>query len=73
MRAREGFHLIDVVSHSNIAAMVLDGSGEAALRDASAATFAAAYLPFLGGFAGYRQIITEVADSGYKGFAILEG
>ena len=29
---------------------VLDGSGEAALRDASAATFAAAYLPFLGGF-----------------------
>ncbi len=30
-------------------------------------------MPFLGGFAGYRQIITEVADSGYKGFAILEG
>ena len=29
---------------------VLVGSGEAALRDASAATFAAAYLPFLGGF-----------------------
>ncbi len=29
---------------------VLDGNGEAALRDASAATFAAAYLPFLGGF-----------------------
>ncbi|KSW30209.1 phosphatidate cytidylyltransferase [Cellulomonas sp. B6] len=29
---------------------VLDGSGEAALRDASAAAFAAAYLPFLGGF-----------------------
>lgn len=29
---------------------VLDGSGEAALRDASAATFAASYLPFLGGF-----------------------
>ncbi|ADG74386.1 phosphatidate cytidylyltransferase [Cellulomonas flavigena DSM 20109] len=29
---------------------VLDGSGEAALRDASAATFAAAYLPFLAGF-----------------------
>ncbi|BCN65625.1 cyclohexanone monooxygenase [Prescottella equi] len=31
------------------------------------------FMPFLGGFAGYRQIITEVADSGYKGFAILEG
>ncbi len=30
---------------------VLDGSGEAALRDASAGAFAAAYLPFLGGFA----------------------
>ncbi len=29
---------------------VLDGSGEAALKDASAATFAAAYLPFLAGF-----------------------
>lgn len=29
---------------------VLDGSGEAALRDASAATFAAASLPFLAGF-----------------------
>lgn len=29
---------------------VLDGSGEPALRDATAATFAAAYLPFLGGF-----------------------
>lgn len=29
---------------------VLDGSGEAALRDAGAATFAAAYLPFLAGF-----------------------
>lgn len=29
---------------------VLDGNGEAALRDASAATFAAAYLPFLAGF-----------------------
>lgn len=28
----------------------LDGHGLAALRDASAATFAAAYLPFLGGF-----------------------
>ncbi|MDC7123515.1 phosphatidate cytidylyltransferase [Cellulomonas fimi] len=30
---------------------VLDGSGEAALRDASAGAFAAAYLPFLAGFA----------------------
>ena len=29
---------------------VLDGSGEPALRDATAGTFAAAYLPFLGGF-----------------------
>ncbi|WP_136520412.1 MULTISPECIES: phosphatidate cytidylyltransferase [Cellulomonas] len=29
---------------------VLDGSGESALRDATAATFAAAYLPFLAGF-----------------------
>ena len=29
---------------------VLDGNGEAALRDASAGAFAAAYLPFLGGF-----------------------
>lgn len=30
---------------------VLDGSGEPALRDATAAAFAAAYLPFLAGFA----------------------
>ena len=30
---------------------VLDGSGPAALRDAAAAAFATAYLPFLGGFA----------------------
>ncbi|WP_273651526.1 phosphatidate cytidylyltransferase [Cellulomonas fimi] len=30
---------------------VLDGSGEAALRDATAGAFAAAYLPFLAGFA----------------------
>ena len=30
---------------------VLDGSGEPALRDATAGTFAAAYLPFLAGFA----------------------
>lgn len=30
---------------------VLDGSGVPALRDATAGTFAAAYLPFLGGFA----------------------
>ena len=29
---------------------VLDGNGELALRDATAATFAAAYLPFLAGF-----------------------
>jgi phosphatidate cytidylyltransferase len=29
---------------------VLDGNGEAALRDATAGTFAAAYLPFLAGF-----------------------
>jgi phosphatidate cytidylyltransferase len=29
---------------------VLDGNGEAALRDASAGAFAAAYLPFLAGF-----------------------
>ncbi|WP_250444763.1 phosphatidate cytidylyltransferase [Actinotalea sp. C106] len=29
---------------------VLDGSGPAALRDAAAATFAAAYVPFMGGF-----------------------
>jgi len=29
---------------------VLDGSGESALRDATAGTFAAAYLPFLAGF-----------------------
>ncbi|GAA4625522.1 phosphatidate cytidylyltransferase [Cellulomonas oligotrophica] len=29
---------------------VLDGNGEPALRDATAAAFAAAYLPFLGGF-----------------------
>ena len=29
---------------------VLDGSGPAALRDAAAATFAAAYIPFMGGF-----------------------
>lgn len=29
---------------------VLDGSGVAALRDASAATFAAAYIPFMAGF-----------------------
>ncbi|MCL2536538.1 MAG: cyclohexanone monooxygenase, partial [Nocardiaceae bacterium] len=30
------------------------------------------FMPFLGGFAAYREIITEVAESGYKGFAILE-
>ena len=29
---------------------VLDGSGQPALRDATAGAFAAAYLPFLGGF-----------------------
>lgn len=29
---------------------VLDGSGPAALRDAAAATFATAYIPFMGGF-----------------------
>jgi phosphatidate cytidylyltransferase len=29
---------------------VLDGSGQSALRDATAGAFAAAYLPFLGGF-----------------------
>ncbi|WP_430334111.1 flavin-containing monooxygenase [Rhodococcus sp. ACT016] len=31
------------------------------------------FMPFLGGFSAYRDIITEVAESGYKGFAILEG
>nr|4AP1_A Chain A, STEROID MONOOXYGENASE [Rhodococcus rhodochrous] len=31
------------------------------------------FMPFLGGFGVYREIITEVAESGYKGFAILEG
>lgn len=31
------------------------------------------FMPFLGGFSAYREIITEVAESGYKGFAILEG
>ncbi|MGF7120117.1 flavin-containing monooxygenase [Rhodococcus sp. TAF43] len=30
------------------------------------------FMPFLGGFSAYREIITEVAESGYKGFAILE-
>lgn len=30
------------------------------------------FMPFLGGFAAYREIIEEVAESGYKGFAILE-
>lgn len=30
------------------------------------------FMPFLGGFSAYREIITEVATSGYKGFAILE-
>ncbi|MFD4294978.1 flavin-containing monooxygenase [Rhodococcus sp. NPDC058505] len=31
------------------------------------------FMPFLGGFSAYREIITEVAESGYKGFAILAG
>ncbi|MGW9339928.1 hypothetical protein ACWGT4_31950, partial [Streptomyces albidoflavus] len=30
------------------------------------------FMPFLGGFAGYRQIITEVAESGYKGFVMCD-
>ncbi|WP_060650836.1 flavin-containing monooxygenase [Rhodococcus pyridinivorans] len=29
------------------------------------------FMPFLGGFGVYREIITEVAESGFKGFAIL--
>ncbi|MDG3011893.1 NAD(P)/FAD-dependent oxidoreductase [Rhodococcus sp. D2-41] len=28
------------------------------------------FMPFLGGFSAYRDIITEVAESGYKGFAV---
>lgn len=31
------------------------------------------FMPFLGGFGAYRDIITEVAESGYKGFTIIEG
>ena len=31
------------------------------------------FMPCLGGFGAYREIITEVAESGYKEFAILEG
>ncbi|UTT48005.1 flavin-containing monooxygenase [Rhodococcus gordoniae] len=30
------------------------------------------FMPFLGGFGAYRDIITEVAESGYKGFTIIE-
>ncbi len=38
---------------------VLDGSGESALRDATAGTFAAAYLPFL---AGFVMLMLSMAD-----------
>ncbi|CAM2999511.1 NAD(P)/FAD-dependent oxidoreductase [Prescottella defluvii] len=31
------------------------------------------FMAFLGGLAVYRRIIAEVAESGYKGFTILEG
>ncbi|MGW0043031.1 flavin-containing monooxygenase [Rhodococcus sp. NPDC003348] len=30
------------------------------------------FMPFLGGFSAYREIIGEVAESGYKGFVIHE-
>jgi phosphatidate cytidylyltransferase len=38
---------------------VLDGNGESALRDATAGTFAAAYLPFL---AGFVMLMLSMAD-----------
>jgi len=42
---------------------VLDGNGEPALRDATAGTFAAAYLPFL---AGFVMLLLAMPDGGLR-------
>lgn len=65
---------------------VLDGGGPAALRDASAATFAAAYIPFLAGFvmlmlaqpSGDRRVallvlLTVASDTGGYVTGVLAG